>query len=189
MPGIVFDDGAKVHGSRPIIRALEERHPEPSLANRPGGDQAEAWGDQELQPLVRRVIWQALSKDRRAQESYIEGAKLVPPTPPAVARASAGAVAFLERRLNKSTPDAVRADLAQLPADLDRVDAWIADGTLGGETETAADLQVFASLRLLHDARGPRAAVRRPAVRGRTRDGSSPTTPAASAPARSTSAV
>lgn len=147
VPGIVFDDGAKMLGSRPILRALEERAPEPSLANRPGGDKAEAWGDHELQPLVRRVVWHALTADPAAQRSYTEGARLVPPTPPALARASAGAVAFLERKLNRSTPEAVRADLAQLPADVERVDGWIADGTLGGET--AADLQVFASLRLL----------------------------------------
>jgi glutathione S-transferase len=147
VPGIVFDDGHKVHGSRPILRALEEREPEPSLANRPGGDKVEAWGEQQLQPLVRRVIWGALSKDTRAQETYIEGARLVPPTPLPVARASAGVVAFLERRLNRSTADAVRADLIQLPFDVERIDGWIADGTLGGET--AADLQVFASVRLL----------------------------------------
>ncbi len=41
----------------------------------------------------------------------------------------------------------MRADLAQLPADVERIDGWIADGTLGAET--AADLQVFASVRLL----------------------------------------
>ena len=146
VPGIVFDDGAKVQGSRAILRELEARHPEPSLY-RPGTDEAEAWGEEVLQSLVRRVIWHALTKDTRAQESYLGYAKLVPPTPRALARASGGMVAFVERRLNRSTPDAVRADLAALPGHLDRIDGWIADGTLGAET--AADLQVFASVRLL----------------------------------------
>ena len=44
---------------------------------------------------------------------------------------------------------AVRADLLALPGHLDRIDAWIAEGTLGGEALHAGDLQVAASLRLL----------------------------------------
>lgn len=146
VPGIVFADGAKVQGSRAILRELEARHPEPPLY-RPGIEAAEAWGEEVLQPLVRRVIWHALTNDTRAQESYLGDAKLVPPTPRPVARASGGIVAFVERRLNRSTPDAVRADLAALPGHLDRIDGWIADGTLGAES--AADLQVLASVRLL----------------------------------------
>ena len=146
VPGIIFDDGAKVQGSKPILRELDRRHPEPTLVTA-GGDAAETWGDEVLQPLVRRVIWAALSADTRAQESYIADAKLVPPTPKAVARATAGGLGWVERKLNKSTPDAVRSDLEALPGHLDEVDAWIADGTLGAET--AADLQVFPSLRLL----------------------------------------
>jgi glutathione S-transferase len=146
VPGIVFDDGTKVQGSRAILRELEKRKPEPTLY-KPGIEEAEMWGDEVLQPLVRRVLWQALTADTGAQESYLEGARLFPPTPRPVARMSGGAVAWAERKLNGSTPDAVRADLDALPAHLDRIDAWIADGTLGGET--AADLQVFASVRLL----------------------------------------
>ena len=146
VPGIRFDDGTKVLGSKAILRELERRRPEPALLMA-GTEEAETWGDEVLQPLVRRVIWEALARDTAAQQSYIADAKLVPPTPAALARATAAPLAWVERRLNASTPDAVRADLAALPGHLDRVDAWIADGTLGGET--AADLQVFASLRLL----------------------------------------
>jgi glutathione S-transferase len=43
----------------------------------------------------------------------------------------------------------VAEDLAGLPAKLDRVDALVADGVLGGEQPTAADLQVGATLRVL----------------------------------------
>lgn len=146
VPGIVFDDGAKVQGSTTILRELDRRHPEPKLVTAEG-EAAETWGDEVLQPLVRRVIWAALSADTRAQETYVAGAKLVPPTPMPVARATAGVLGWFERRLNRSTPDAVRADLRALPAHLDKVDAWIADGTLGDTS--AADLQVFPSLRLL----------------------------------------
>src|SRR5436853_7924426 len=40
-------------------------------------------------------------------------------------------------------------DLARLPSMLDRVDAWIAAGDLGGVPATAADYQLAGSLRLL----------------------------------------
>lgn len=146
VPGIVFADGRKVQGSRAILRELESRAPDPALLDG-NSEEAEAWGDEVLQPLVRRVIWQALSRQPAAQLSYLGDAKLVPPVPRPLARLSGGVVAFLERRLNRSTPEAVRADLRALPGHLDRIDAWIADGTLGGTT--AADLQVLASVRLL----------------------------------------
>ncbi len=36
-----------------------------------------------------------------------------------------------------------------LPAQLEHIDAWIADGVLGGEQPNAADLQIGSSIRLL----------------------------------------
>jgi glutathione S-transferase len=41
------------------------------------------------------------------------------------------------------------ADLSSLRADLDRIDAWIADGVIGGPQPNAADYQIAPSLRLL----------------------------------------
>ena len=43
----------------------------------------------------------------------------------------------------------MRADLRALPGHLGRVERWIEDGTLGGATVSAADIQIGASLRLL----------------------------------------
>ena len=43
----------------------------------------------------------------------------------------------------------MKADLEALPAALDRIDALIADGTLGGEQPNAADYQIATSLRLM----------------------------------------
>ena len=69
VPGVEFEDGTRAHGSRAIVRALEQRVPQPSLLPPPGTDrrrrveEAEEWGDQALQPLVRRLLWQALSAD------------------------------------------------------------------------------------------------------------------------------
>lgn len=43
----------------------------------------------------------------------------------------------------------VRRDLARLPELLDRVDALIAEGTIGGGQPNAADFQILASVRVL----------------------------------------
>jgi glutathione S-transferase len=156
VPGIVFDDGVRVVGSRRILRALEERRPVPRLLPPEGTrarhevELAEEWGDQVLQPLVRRVLWRALAADRRAQLSYLDGARLVPPTPRVVARLTGGVVAAAERRINDSTDAVVRSDLVNLPLHLHRIDRWIELGALTTEgTPNAADLQVGASVRLL----------------------------------------
>ena len=152
VPGVIFDDGARVFGSRAIVRALEERVAQPPLLpaddeTRADVERAEEWGDQVLQPLVRRVLWAALRRAPLAIDSYTEGAKL--PVPRPVALASAPLVALMAQRVNGARDPDVRADLRSLPFHADRVERWIARGTLGGERANAADLQIGASLRLL----------------------------------------
>jgi glutathione S-transferase len=154
VPGVVFEDGEKVAGSRTIMKALDARRPDPPL--RPVDEQAqravddaEEWGDQVLQPLARRVIWWALTQDTGAQLSYLGDAKLFPPTPRAAAKLVGSPVAWMERKFNDSSEATVRADLAHLPSHLDRVDGWIEDGVIGGDTPNVADLQIAPSLRLL----------------------------------------
>ena len=68
---------------------------------------------------------------------------------------------------NKAHDEAARADLAALPAHLDRIDGWIADGVLGAEQPNAADLQIGSTIRLLLQHRG-RAAADRGDVRRRS---------------------
>jgi glutathione S-transferase len=55
----------------------------------------------------------------------------------------------LDAAINGARAKFVRADLAALPAMLDRIDAWIATGALGLDRPTAADYQVAGSLRML----------------------------------------
>jgi glutathione S-transferase len=43
----------------------------------------------------------------------------------------------------------VRRDIADLPAWLDRIDAWIADGVLGAERLNAADFEIAPNVRSL----------------------------------------
>jgi glutathione S-transferase len=57
--------------------------------------------------------------------------------------------AKLMARRNKADDAKAKADLAALPAQLEHIDAWIADGVLGGDQPNAADLQIGSSIRLL----------------------------------------
>jgi glutathione S-transferase len=152
VPAIVFPDGQKLSGSRAIMRALDERMPEPPLL--PSGreararvERAEEWGAQVLQPLARRVIWAALVRTPKAVGSYSEGARL--PVPQPMVGLTAPLVARIATAANGASDPMVRADLIGLPTHLGRIDGWIADGTLGGDRPNAADLQIAASLRLL----------------------------------------
>src|SRR5919112_1356905 len=51
VPGIKFEDGEKVHGSRAIMHRLDELSPEPRLYTDERVDEAERWGDEVLQPI------------------------------------------------------------------------------------------------------------------------------------------
>ena len=147
MPAVVFPDGAKLTGSRPLMRELDRRVAAPRLVpDDAGAARAEEWGDQVLQPLVRRVSWACLVRAPDRVMSYTTNAKL--PVPRPVARLSAPLIARLSAKLNAATDPNVRADLRALPHHLDRVDDWIADGSLGPEA-VAARLQVGSGLRLL----------------------------------------
>lgn len=145
-------DGRKVQGSRDIARELDRIQPEPPLfpadANKLAAvEEAERWGDQELQNKPRRLLWWALRRNRAPMASYSEGAKLGVPVGLAVKTGQP--IVALSAKFNGSTDEQVRADLASLPGDLDRVDAWISDGVLDGDHLNAADLQIGTSLRLL----------------------------------------
>jgi glutathione S-transferase len=148
VPSVIFDDGTKVLGSSAIMRALDERWPEPALYPAdPHVQRAEQWGAEVLQPLARRITWGALRRAPHAMRSYLEGAKL--PLPADLAILGAPVVSRVAVRRNGASDDNVRADLTHLDSHLQRIDGWIADGALGGEQANAADLQIGSSIRLL----------------------------------------
>jgi glutathione S-transferase len=153
VPGVKFADGAKVQGSRAILRALEDRVPSPPLYAGPAGAEAilaaERWGDEVLQSVPRRLLWPAFAVHRGAMHGFQEGASS-PKLPKPVVVAASYAILPIERRLNAVTDEAVRSDLAALPGLLDQVDAYIADGVLDGERPNAADLQIAPSIGLLY---------------------------------------
>jgi glutathione S-transferase len=147
VPGLELDGGERVVGSRAIMARLDELVRDPVLCSTdPDVGRADRWGDEVLQPVVRRLAWAALRRAPGAMTSYAEGARL--PLPTRLAAVGNAPVAALAGRLNGASDPAVRADLIHLPRHLDRVDRWIELGLLGGEAANAADLQIGAGLRL-----------------------------------------
>jgi glutathione S-transferase len=165
-PGITVPalklDGTKVQGSKAIARELDRIRPEPPLLPadpeaRAAVEAAEAWGDEKLQGVARRVLWNALRRDRGPLASYSEGARLGVPIGLAVK--TGGPLVALSARLNEATDANVRADLAALPGMLQRIDDWISEGVLGGDQPNVADLQIATSLRLLMTLQDVRPAI------------------------------
>ena len=145
-------NGQRISTNRQIARFLDDRHPEPSLfpadpGRRRAVEEAERWANDTLQMAARRIPMAWAVRD-----------------PSAMSRATAdGRMGYLlyrralTRRLvipligrlvfavDRAAPDL----LPDLPPLLDRVDAWIADGVLGGAELNAADFMVAPSLALI----------------------------------------
>lgn len=146
-------DSEKISGSRAILRRLEELVPEPRLYpadadDRAKVEEAEAWGDEVLQSLVRRVLWPTFRDHPEGMASFSEGSKL-PAIPIPVLKAIAPIATRIEMKANAASDGTYPEDLRALPSLLDHVDTWIDEGVLGGEQPNAADLQIASSLRLL----------------------------------------
>jgi len=152
VPALVLGSGERIVGSRAIVHRLDELVPQPPLL--PAGaeararvEAAEQWGDMVLQPAARRLFWAGLLRRPDAGGSYSEGSKL--PVPGPLRKLITPAVARLGAMRNGASAERARADVAALPAQLDQVDAWIAEGVLGGAQPNAADLQIGPSVRML----------------------------------------
>ena len=140
----------RVQRNHEIARFLEQLVPEPPLFpsdpdQRAAVEEAEAWGDEPLQMLARRLVLAAPLERLSARGGRGRlgpllatndlqrdiGAKLA-------ARTTFGVNADSERRL-----------LEQLPAALDRADALFAAGVIGGDSANVADVMIAPSLALL----------------------------------------
>src|SRR6202023_1801729 len=101
-----------------------------------------------FQPVARELVWAAMRHSPHALVSYGEHSRL--PLPAPAVRFLAPAIAAAASRLNRTDAGVARRDLQELPAQLDRVDAWMADGTMGDpQHPNAADLQILSTVRLL----------------------------------------
>ncbi len=153
VPALTIDRSEKISGSRAIMRRLDQLVPEPLLypadpARRQAVEDAERWGDEVLQPIGRSLIWPAMQRSPAAMVSYSKGSRL--PLPAPAIKLSAPLIARLSSSLNRTNLDVARQELTALPGHLDKVDALIADGTIGDpQHPNAADLQIGATIRLL----------------------------------------
>jgi len=136
-----------------IARFLDERHPNPPLfpaepERRAAVETAERWANETLQMTARRVLGPPAVSDpgafsRSASDGRL-GYLLYKREP--VRR-------LIAPRILRHVFDAGTGrgsdPLAELPPMLDRIDAWIADGVLGGTQPNAADFMVAPSLALI----------------------------------------
>jgi glutathione S-transferase len=149
-------EGRRIQGSRNISRALDARWPDPPLFPvepelRARVEEAERWGDEELQPLPRRMFRFGMATDAELRRKVLRRQGL--PAPSLVAAAMQPGAAYYARTREadgrRGTEADVRADLAALPALLEHVDRLLREGTLAVDPPNAATLQVLATVRVL----------------------------------------
>lgn len=143
---------ARLQGTTQIALALDALRPEPPLfphdpERRRAVEQADAWGNEVYQPVPRRLIWNALTRDRSTIDTYLEGARIGIPLP--IALRTVAPVIAAARHFNRASDAAVRRDLAALPALIDHVDELLARGVIGAPELNAADFQIGTTTALL----------------------------------------
>jgi glutathione S-transferase len=134
VPALVLD-GQRIQGTRAIARAL---------GFPPGDEQLEIWADGELQNTPRRILRWGLVRHNHLR-AWVGRQSHVPAA--GVGAALGVLVAWYYARAVDADEAHVRRHLAELPATLDRVDALLADGVIGGDD--ALTLEVLCSIRSL----------------------------------------
>jgi glutathione S-transferase len=145
--------GERVQTCRAISRFLDEVRPDPPLFPadpelREAVEEAEEWGDEALQMPARRLaLAAAIRADGTMREDGEDGrlGYLLFKN----RRVRRRAVPWIGRNVWEVDEQAEREMLAEMPALLDRVDAWIGEGVLNGEELNAADFMIAPSLALL----------------------------------------
>ena len=143
-------DGRRIQGSRAISRELDELSPGRPLfpadaERRRAVADAERWGE-ELQDAVRRIVVASSRYGAAAFWAVYRHPKVLMR---GVQHVSRPVVTKLATAGHRATDFATREDLAALPARLDRIDAWIAEGLLDGPELNAADFQIAPNIELL----------------------------------------
>lgn len=146
-------NGARISTNHGIARYLDERHPQPPLfpadpEQRAAVEEAERWANETLQMAARRIPGAAAVRDPAMFSQGSEDGRL-------------GYLLYKQEWVRRLVVPRIlgsvfaasgskeRDPIADLPALLDRVDAWIAEGVLGGEQLNAADFMVAPSLALI----------------------------------------
>jgi glutathione S-transferase len=152
VPALVMD-GRRIQKNRAIARALDDLQPAPPLfpvdeAHRGAVEEAERWGDDVFQMTARRI---ALAAALHGLGVLVEGGNdgRLGPVLWRRDRARLIGTRLAGRFVFDVNPRTERELLRKLPAKLDKIDAWIEDGVLGGEQLYAADYMIASSLALL----------------------------------------
>lgn len=150
VPALRFD-GRKVQGSLEISRAVDALAPTRRLfpddpEARKRVEEAERWGERELQPIPRRLFRWALNRHARLRRMLAETTGM--PVP----RLAAGVlkpIAAVFVRVSGAYDEVIREDMERLPRLLDRIDDLVREGVLAGESPNAADFQIGTTVRVL----------------------------------------
>jgi glutathione S-transferase len=146
-------DGERISTNRQIARFLDDRHPEPLLfpadpQQRRAVEEAERWANETLQMAARRIALAWAARDPAgSSRSGADGRMGYLLYRRALTRGLV--IPQIGRRIFAADPTAELELLAELPAMLDRIDAWIAAGVLGAAQLNAADCLVAPSLALI----------------------------------------
>src|ERR1700742_3821524 len=107
--------GEKIQGSREIARALDRIQPDPPLFpadpdKRAAVEDAERFGDEQLQHPIRQLLWWGFKHDKENLRSSSDGAKLGVPI--GLAIKTGGPLVALSARFNEADDTTARAALA-----------------------------------------------------------------------------
>ena len=136
-----------------IARFLDARHPDPPLlpvdpAQRAAVEEAERWANGTLQMAARRLALSAAVRDPEGMSrSGADGRLGYLLYRSELARRLI--IPQIGRQVFAVHPGSDGKLLAELPGLLDRIDAWIEQGVLGGVQPNVADLMVAPSLALI----------------------------------------
>jgi glutathione S-transferase len=150
VPALTFE-GRRVQTNRAIARFLDELEPEPALLpseRREEIEEAERWADEVLQTLARRLVLAAGSRDLSLIDGYGDTQRLGPILAKTTGRRSR-IMRIAARYVFKIDDYTEELDLAAVPEELGRLDAWVDSGLLDGPELNAADFQIAPSLCLL----------------------------------------
>lgn len=165
VPALLID-GERVKTNHRIARALDRARPEPRLFPADPGlrsevEQAERWGDEELQMAARRV---AMAGALHERDFMATDGRLGPLLSRSETARRIGA-RLVGRFIFRAGGEEESELLKRVPAMLDRIDAWIEAGVLNGKELYAADFAITPSLALLTYRRDLRPEIEhRPAI-------------------------
>jgi glutathione S-transferase len=136
-----------------IAQFLDRLRPQPPLypdepERRRAVEEAQRWGDQVFQMAARRITLIGASNGLGTLRDRANDGRLGP----LLARNERARAIHNEiaaRIVFRANANAEQELLAELPAQLDKIDAWIADGVIDGSELNAADFLIAPSLALI----------------------------------------